>query len=144
MQRLIREQAEEDAAAYDQPRRRAIEYAYVRPRSVSRGRTPSRQDSRSRSRSRSLSRQRSLPRESLRRVSDWRTSGHDDNQYAEERYRKPIEERERLNDHYGRPAFGGNARWLKSSREGDRPWNNYVHERVGEKVRYVRASERLG
>lgn len=142
MQRLALENPQDGDTARAAPARRQIEYAYVRPRTPSRGRTPSRQ--RSGSHHRSPSRQ-SNHRRSACEVYVHREIGDSPKRY---RYRCPSQEshsRPPVHEQYitGGEDYAGN-RHSERSAARDRLPENYGGWDFDGRVRHVRAPDRLG
>ena len=143
MQRLALEDSQEADATHPEPRRRVIEYAYVRPRSTSRGRTITRQRSPPGSRSptrRRYSAQPSYHKQPYRREVEFSPS----------RYRHRNESRESLNRRQvNHRAIAGVTQHLPSrsrqhSRDRGRLSSDDADLTFGGRVRHVRVSDRLG
>lgn len=143
MQRLVLEDSREADATHPEPPRRVIEYAYVRPRSTSRGRTTSRQ--RSPPGSRSPTRRRYSPRPSYHKQSHRREAEQSPSRY---RHRNPSREslsRFQVNHR----AITGVTQHAPShsrqpSAERGRLSSNDGDSTFGGRVRHVRVSDRLG
>ena len=142
MQRLAIERPQDDEDVHFEPQRREIEFAYVRPRTPSRGRTSLRQ--------RSNSHHRSLSRESSGRAPYHKQTPRRTPAYGPRRHRhrspSPGSPIRRLvcGGSPARVAEPGPSRYRQRSTERDLSPGKDGGWDFGGRVRHVRVSERLG
>ena len=143
LQRLALEDSQEADATQPEPPRRVIEYAYVRPRSPSRGRTTSRQ--RSPPGYRSPTRRRYSPRPSYHTQSHRREASNSPSRYrhrnhSQDTFNRGQGDHRAITDGTQNPPSRSRQhsaeRGALSNHDGD--WT------FGGRVRHVRVSDRLG